>query len=182
MRKSLVIVAHPNLDNSRVNKIWLNELTQYPDLITINDLYANYPDFQINVMREQQLVEQHDRIIFQFPFYWYSSPPLLKKWMDDVLTYGWAFTSKGSKLRGKELALAISIGGSERDYSQSEDEMYTINELLSPFHATSNLIETIFLEPFTLYSTDRKSDAELQNSAKLYANYVNMKTLEPFTV
>ncbi|MDF7639407.1 NAD(P)H-dependent oxidoreductase [Lactobacillus sp. ESL0791] len=26
----------------------------------------------------------------QFPFYWYSCPPLLKKWEDDVLEHGWA--------------------------------------------------------------------------------------------
>ncbi len=41
-----------------------------------------YPDFIINVKREQELVENHDNIIFQFPLYWYSSPSLLKKWID----------------------------------------------------------------------------------------------------
>ncbi|WP_396125955.1 NAD(P)H-dependent oxidoreductase [Brevibacillus laterosporus] len=25
------------------------------------------------------------------PFYWYSSPPLLKKWLDDIFTHGWAY-------------------------------------------------------------------------------------------
>lgn len=117
MTKSLVIIAHPNLKESRVNKIWYEEIKKYPESITIQDLYANYPDWQINITQEQHLVEQHKRIIFQFLLYWYSSPPMLKKWLDDVLTYGWAFTSKGNKLRGKELGLAISIGGAESDYS-----------------------------------------------------------------
>jgi putative NADPH-quinone reductase len=88
MMKTLVIVAHPNLNTSRVNKTWLEEVKKYPDKITVHDLYASYPDWRIDVQREQELAMQHERIIFQFPFYWYSSPPLLKKWLDDVLTYG----------------------------------------------------------------------------------------------
>ncbi|MBO7746755.1 NAD(P)H-dependent oxidoreductase [Paenibacillus sp. MWE-103] len=178
MKKSLVLVAHPNLENSNVNKRWLVEIQQYPAFITINDLYANYPNFQIDVVKEQLLVEQHDRIIFQFPFYWYSSPPLLKKWLDDVLTYGWAFTSKGSKLKGKELALAISIGGSESDYRHGEGEGYSINELISPFHETSNLIETNFLVPFTLLALIKrviKSYVRVLESMQIITS-----ALEPF--
>ncbi|OAS15414.1 NAD(P)H-dependent oxidoreductase [Paenibacillus oryzisoli] len=182
MTKNLVLIAHPNMKESRVNKIWLEELKKYPESIAIQDLYANYPHWQINVTKEQQLVEQHNRIIFQFPFYWYSSPPLLKKWQDDVLTYGWAFTSKGSKLRGKELGLAISIGGAESDYSKEGGDLYTIDDLISPFHATSNLIETDFLKPFTLYKTDDKSDDELEQSAKKYVEYLLSNKIEKFRV
>jgi len=46
---------------------------------------------------------EHDRIVLQFPMYWYSMPPLLKKWLDDVLTYNFAYGSKGDKLKGKDL-------------------------------------------------------------------------------
>jgi glutathione-regulated potassium-efflux system ancillary protein KefG len=172
MMKTLVIVAHPNLDTSRVNKTWIEEIKKYPDTITVHDLYASYPDWRIDVQREQELAIQYDRIIFQFPFYWYSSPPLLKKWLDDVLTYGWGYTSKGGKLRGKELGLAISIGGSEIDYRPGGGDLYTIHELLSPFHATSNLIETDLLMPFTIFDTDDKSEGELVESSRQYAEYL----------
>lgn len=163
-----------------MNKRWLEKLREYPSRITVHDLYANYPNWQIDVQKEQELTLLHDRIIFQFPFYWYSSPPLLKKWLDDVLTYGWAYTSKGGKLRGKELGLAISIGGSEVDYRPGGGDLYTINELISPFHSTSNLIETHFLMPFTLFDTDDKSDEELALSAKQYAEYILSEEIPTF--
>jgi len=146
---TLVLLAHPNLEKSRENKRWLEELRKYQSRISVHDLYTNYLDVQ----KEQRLALLHDRIIFQFPFYWYSSPSLLKKWLEDVLTYGWAYSSEGGKLRGKELGLAISIGGSEVEYWPGGGDLYTINELISPFHSTSNLIKTRFIAPFTLFDT-----------------------------
>lgn len=86
--KTLVIVAHPDLNASRVNRRWKEELLKHPGEIELHELYAEYPDWQIDVTREQQLLEAHERVILQFPFYWYSYPPLLKKWFDEVFAYG----------------------------------------------------------------------------------------------
>ena len=36
------------------------------------------PNWEFNIEEEQKLLVEHDRYIFQFPLYWYSSPPLLK--------------------------------------------------------------------------------------------------------
>lgn len=91
--KTLIVVAHPNLNESKINKHWVNRLSGLTDTYTVHDLYATYPDWKIDVCKEQALVEAHDNIVFQFPVYWFSSPPLLKKWLDDVLTYGWAYGS-----------------------------------------------------------------------------------------
>jgi len=55
--------------------------------VTIHPLYEAYPDWSIDVTREHELLLAHDRIVLQFPFYWYSSPPLLKKWLDFVLLF-----------------------------------------------------------------------------------------------
>ena len=43
--KTLVILAHPDMENSRINKRWKEELEKYPDKITVNELYKNYPKF-----------------------------------------------------------------------------------------------------------------------------------------
>lgn len=67
----------------------VDAIARKPD-VTIHQLYETYPDWNIDVVREQSLLLEHDRIVLQFLFYWYSSPPLLKKWFDDVLMYGWA--------------------------------------------------------------------------------------------
>lgn len=71
---TLVIVVHPDLAESRVNKRWMQELKKQSS-VTVHNLYEIYPDEQINVAHEQKLLEQHDRIVLQFPFYWYSILP-----------------------------------------------------------------------------------------------------------
>jgi len=106
--------------------------------VTIHDLYERYPDERIDVKREQDLLLAHDRIVFQFPFYWYSTPPLLKKWMDEVFTYGWAYGPGGNALHDKELVLAISIGGPEHSYRAGDYNHYTMSELTRPLQATAN--------------------------------------------
>ena len=83
--KTLVILAHPNIEASRVNRRLIEEVRKHSE-ITVHELYSSYHDWVIDVPREQVLLESHDRIVFQFPLYWYSTPPLLKKWQDDVLT------------------------------------------------------------------------------------------------
>ena len=103
--------------------------------VTVHRVYEAYPNEEIDVAAEQELIEQHDRIVLQFPFYWYSTPSLLKKWEDTVLTYGWAYGSTGNKLHGKELMLAVSLGAPEASYTPDGEFTYTLAELLRPFQA-----------------------------------------------
>ena len=76
--KTLVLVFHPHLEKSQVNRKLMDAANETGD-VTVVDEYAAYPDFKINVEHEQELIETHDRIVLQFPFYWYSSPALLKQ-------------------------------------------------------------------------------------------------------
>ena len=98
--KILHLVFHPDLTSSRVNRVWREQIEASGKVSLSRDLYAEYPDFQIDVAQEQELLVAHKRIVLQFPFYWYSATPLLKKWLDDVLTYGFAYGSTGDKLHG----------------------------------------------------------------------------------
>jgi len=108
--KTLVIVAHPDLAQSTVNRRWIAELQKHPDRFTVHDLYRACPDSRIDVQREQALVESHAHLVLQFPVYWFSSPPLLKQWQDEVLTYGWAYGSTGHALKGRKVGIAVSAG------------------------------------------------------------------------
>ena len=78
--KTLVIVTHPNIHESKVSKTWVQMLRQHPDRFTVHELYSEYPDGVIDVAREQALVEEHQNIVLQFPVYWFNCPPLLKQW------------------------------------------------------------------------------------------------------
>ncbi len=83
--------------------------------------------------REQRLIEDHDRIIFQYPLYWYSTPPLFKKWFDSVLLYGWAYGPDGSKTAGKEIGVAISTYGTHESYQPTGSNRFTLEEILRPY-------------------------------------------------
>ncbi|AKG34794.1 NAD(P)H-dependent oxidoreductase [Paenibacillus durus] len=169
--KTLVLVFHPDLTASRINRRLTEEMEKQVG-VTVHRVYEAYSDEKIDVAAEQRLLEQHDRIILQFPFYWYSTPSLLKKWEDVVLTYGWAFGSKGDKLHGKELLIAVSTGAAEENYSPDGNFKYTVQELLRPLQATSNLIGTRYLTPYILNGVmQHLSDEELEQSAKDYVTY-----------
>ena len=168
--KTLVVLAHPNLEQSKINRTLINHLQKTN--VTIHKLYDVYPDGKIDVEREQALLSAHDRIVFQFPFYWYSSPALLKEWQDKVLTYGWAYGSQGTALHGKELLLAISTGGPEIAYQAGGFNHYSMSELVKPFHATANLTGMRFLPIFTVQGAFRLSDEELSAKADAYVQHV----------
>ncbi|WP_423409142.1 NAD(P)H-dependent oxidoreductase [Heyndrickxia sp. MSNUG] len=164
--KTLVIAAHPNMEGSTINSTWVERLRQEESEITVHELYAAYPDGKIDIEREQQLLLEHDRIVFQFPFYWYSSPALLKEWQDAVLAFGWAYGSQGTKLHGKEFMLAISTGGPEAAYQAGGYNQYSMSELTKPFQAMANLTGMRFLPTFTVQGVRFLSSDEVQESAE----------------
>lgn len=169
--KTLVLVFHPNLSNSRLNRLWAEEMDKQAG-VTVHRVYEAYPHEEIDVTAEQKILEEHDRIVLQFPFYWYSTPSLLKKWEDAVLTYGWAYGSTGNKLHGKELLLAVSVGASEDSYTPEGAFSYTLAELLRPFQATSNMIGTRYLAPYAAYGVMQLSDEQIERTVNDYLAYV----------
>lgn len=131
--KTLVIVTHPHMETSVINKRWVEELKKYPDKYTANELYKVFPDGNIDVEKEQNLVERHENLVFQFPIYWFHCPPLLKQWFNEVFTYSWAYGSRGDTLRNRKVALAISAGIRKEDYSETGRYRHTLDQILLPF-------------------------------------------------
>ena len=151
-KKVLVLFAHPSQHRSEVNKP-LFEAAKSLDFVTAVDLYAEYPRFNINVNREQKRLLEHDVIIFQFPFYWYSTPSILKEWQDLVLEYGFAYGHDGKFLRGKQFMCAISAGGQEHAYKAEGYNHFTVRELLRPLEQTATLTEMEYLPPFAIFGS-----------------------------
>lgn len=165
----LVLFAHPDLASSEANARLL-EAVAADGTITIHRLYDEYPEWQIDVAREQNLLAAHDRIVFQFPLYWYSTPPLLKKWQDDVLTYGWAYGEGGDRLHGKELLVATTIGGHPEVYRAGGRNHFTMSEILRPLQATANICGMRYLPAFV--TGGHLDDAGLDDAAADYVRYV----------
>lgn len=131
--KKLIIVSHPNIESSVINKRWVNELEKHPDHFTIHNIYTEYPDGKIDIEKEQKLIEAHDALILQYPLYWFNCPPFLKQWLDDVFTYGWAYGSKGNMMKGRKIALAISAGIDKEDFQEDGEWKVTIEQLTLPY-------------------------------------------------
>lgn len=176
--KIMVVTAHPNFENSRVNKRWIEELEKQGD-ITVNNLNVKYPDEVIDKEAEQALLLEHDRIVFQYPWYWYNMPPLLRKWQDLVLEYGFAFGPGGTKLKGKDYVVAISVGGPEVSYQAGGYNTFTISEFLKPMQQTANLTGMNFLPAFKIHSAVVITDEDLEKSAVDYVNHIIDPELDP---
>lgn len=172
--KTLVIVIHPTIESSAINKRWIEELNKFPDKYVVHQLHAVYPDEKINVLAEQKLIEQYSKIVFQFPYYWFNCPPLFKKWLDEVLTHGWAYGSKsGYKVAGKKIALAISLGADEHEYSPSEIFKYTLTELTRPFELTFEYVKADYKPFFAYYGMElNSSDERIENSVPPYLAFL----------
>ncbi|MCA1059724.1 NAD(P)H-dependent oxidoreductase [Rossellomorea aquimaris] len=169
--KTLVLVGHPNIEESRMNKAWAGRLEKEED-VTVHHLYKEYPDMRIDVEKEQSLLLEHDRIVFQFPFFWYSTPAILKEWQDQVLAYGWAYGSEGTKLHGKEFMVVTSTGGPGGAYRSGGFNHYSMSELLKPLQATANLTGMRFLPSYVEHGVRMLSDDEVAISADQVARYV----------
>lgn len=166
-RRVLILFAHPALEKSRVNRRLADAVRELPG-ITFHDLYEAYPDFMIHVAREQRLAQEHDVIILQHPFFWYSTPALLKEWEDLVLQHGWAYGTGGTALHGKILLSAITTGGREEAYCSAGSNRFTMRQLLTPIEQTAILCGMRFLPPVVVHGTLSIEDETIDRYAAEY--------------
>ena len=169
--KTIVILAHPNIEQSTVNKTWVDALSKNSAEVGVHDIYKTYPDWNIDVAAEQQLLEKYDRIVFQYPIYWYNMPPLLKKWFDEVFAYGWCYGANGDKLEKKNIGLVVSTGGVEGAYTK---EVYgEISTFVKQIEATAKFVRANF-DSFHVFHGALSPDASerLGKNTEEYLQYV----------
>jgi glutathione-regulated potassium-efflux system ancillary protein KefG len=170
-KKILILFAHPAFEKSRVNK-HLTGAVRDIEGVHFHDLYEAYPDFHIDVKREQELLTEHDIIIFHHPFFWYSTPAILKEWQDLVLEHGWAYGSQGNALEGKLFINVITTGGKEIAYHTEGYNHYTVRQLLAPLEQTANLCKMIFLAPFIVHGTHAITPDEIARYKEEYRELI----------
>jgi glutathione-regulated potassium-efflux system ancillary protein KefG len=169
----LLNLFHPNFEHSRGNQMLAGEAKKLSNL-TCRNLDQEYPDFKIDVTKEQKLLLEHDLIVFQHPFRWYSCPALFKEWQDQVLQYGFAYPpGVGDQLKGKFWLSAVTTGGPQDAYRSGGRNNYTMSELLRPLQQTANLCGLTWLPPFVIHnvlpiSMNGISDEELAKRAAEY--------------
>jgi putative NADPH-quinone reductase len=162
MARLIVYCAHPGNRYSHANRALWAAAAEVAG-ITLVDLYAEYPRFEIDIDREQQRLLEHDVIVFQFPMFWYSTPSLLKEWQDLVLEHGFAYGADGDKLKGKTLMLAITAAGDRTAYSEHGYQQFAIRTYITPLEQTARLCHMQFAAPYVLFgSLQAPEDGRLQ--------------------
>jgi glutathione-regulated potassium-efflux system ancillary protein KefG len=171
MSRILVLFAHPALEKSRVNRQLAAAVRELPG-VTFHDLYEAYPEFDIDVHREQNLLIDHDVIVLQHPFFWYSTPALLKEWQDLVLEHGWAYGSEGKMLQGKRALNVVTTGGREQAYDPEGLNRFTMRQFLAPIRQTFRLCGVEYLPPFVVHGTHGMTAEEIRAHADDYRRLV----------
>ena len=173
-KKILILFAHPSLHRSEINR-HLKRQSERVDSVTMVDLYAEYPDYHIDIDREQKRLVEHDVIVFMFPLYWYSTPSILKEWQDLVLEYGFAYGHDGTALHGKKFLSVISAGGASDAYKTEGYNHFTVRQLLQPLEQTASLTGMIYLPPLVLFSARKaRNDGRLSKHIKVWKHALEM--------
>jgi glutathione-regulated potassium-efflux system ancillary protein KefF len=183
----VVLVAHPQQEHSRVNRALLQAVRQAaPARVEVRDLYALYPDYLIDVAAEQAVLARAQLVVWQHPIHWYGMPPLMKLWLDEVFTFGWAYGPDGTRLRGKDLWLVASTGGPQDSYRPDSYNRYFFDAFMPPYEQTAALAGMRFLDPLVLHGAHRVPPAELQAHVEMflqrlasYPNWPEIAQLEP---
>jgi glutathione-regulated potassium-efflux system ancillary protein KefG len=181
MNKILILFSHPRFEQSKTNRALLTNIGQIEG-VTLNDLYEQYPDFNIDVDHEKELLLTHQVIIWQHPFYMYSAPALLKQWIDLVLEHGWAHGRNGDHLKNKIIFNVITSGGTREVYAANAHNRFTIREFLVPFDQTATLCKMIYLPPFAVQGTYLLTAEALKSHAAMYHTLLQKLTKGDFDV
>ena len=177
--KVLVLVSHPNIEDSRINDALMKALAEHPavtvrhiDSIRLNESQS----FDATI--EQAIIDEHDAVVLQFPWYWYAVPASMKKYLDEILTPGWAYRG-GKALAGKPLMTAISTGGPAQAYGPEGNNRFTMTEFLAPLVATANMTQMIWHEPFVIHGVRTLTEAELSEAIEEYLERIDELLLAP---
>lgn len=139
MSNVLMIVGHPYWPDSFANKAIVEEFkTLRPDA-EVRNLYELYPDNRIDVEAEQKALVKADVIVLQFPIMWYSCPSIMHRWMEEVLTFGFAYGPGGEALKGKKFLFSFTSAGTPDKYSRYGAQGCTIDDIAVQFAAIAPL-------------------------------------------
>ncbi|GAT91068.1 NAD(P)H-dependent oxidoreductase [Apilactobacillus kunkeei] len=178
--KTLVLVSHPEYDNS-MTEAFLKQCQS--DIENVNWVILDniQTDFTFDKEKEQQRLAQYDRILFQFPMYWYSAPALMKKYEDDVFTKNFIAYEQEGTLKGKEMGIITTLGDPIKDYQVGGREGFSISELLKPYQAIAQRGQMKFLKPFVISQFAYMTDAQKQKLLIDYRSYLTNDNFDSFS-
>lgn len=158
MGKTLMILAHPKIEDSIGNRIISENLAEQENT-EVRHLDQLYPDFKIDIKAEQEALLTADTIIFQYPLFWYNMPAILKHWIDQVFQYGFAFGKGCYNLEGKRIIVSFTMGSPKKDFPEE-----IIDKITFPFRGLAKFckieyVGEVFSNDINAYSEEAKEMA-----------------------
>ncbi len=166
-KKTLIIMAHSNPSNSIFNQKIKKSLENEENII-YKDIKTLYSDYKFDIKKEQEDILSAQKIIFQFPLYWYTAPSILKQWVDDVFSVDFAFkyeengSFKALNLVDKEFQMIVTLGGSKEEYEEFD---ISIKNCLHSYSTTALVLGMKEKNPYMFYGVDtiKYSDEQIEN-------------------
>ncbi|WKN29053.1 NAD(P)H-dependent oxidoreductase [Apilactobacillus kunkeei] len=178
--KTLVLVSHPEYDNS-MTEAFLKQCQSDIENVDWVVLDKIQNKFSFDKEQEQNRLTQYDRILFQFPMYWYSAPALMKKYEDDVFTKNFIAFEQEGKLKDKEMGIITTLGDPIKDYQVGGREGFSISELLKPYQAIAQRGKMKFLKPFVISQFAYMTAVQKQKLLIDYRSYLTNDNFDSFT-
>ena len=167
MKKTLIILAHPDLTRSMANKKLKEEAEKNTDII-VHDIYKEYPNGKIDLEKELNLIKETGTLVLQFPIQWFNCPSLLKEWIDTVFMAA-HFTESGEKiLANKKIGLAVTTGAPKEVYEGK------LEGILAPFVLSIDYLNAKNIPIFSVHGVmpGKISETEIEENAKKYVEYL----------
>ena len=162
--KVIILLAHPNIQDSQANKALIENIKEYPYVGIIN-LYDNPYDVEMQI----NMISNSKAVIFQFPLYWASAPSELKKWIDDVFTP----ISKTNIVKDKPLQIITTTASEYEAYRSGGRNKFTLDELLRPYEMLANHSGMKWSTPMAVYGINTPSVAiNIEKGKKEYRNII----------
>ena len=169
MTKTLIIMSHPDVAQSSSQQFLLAAINgeEQIQIRHLESILAERGNHHFDKTIERACLQEADRIIFQFPLYWYQCPSVLKQWMDEVLTL-----NLSQKNKKKELGILVTVGAKKDRYTAGGSVGFGIEELLRPYQALANQLGWKFQTPFVIYQFQYLPEAQKQQLLVDYLYYL----------
>jgi len=143
-----VVAAHPNCatPESTANSVKPLPLPKVWRCVTCMKRYG--PTTPSTCELEQEKLAAARLVVLVHPVQRYSMPALLKLWLDEVLSYGWAYGHGAKALQGKDLWLVASTGGPEASYRPQGYNRYFFDAFPAPTSKRRLCAACVFCRPW----------------------------------
>lgn len=166
--QTVIFCGHPNLESSSSHQ-FLKAAT--PETIPFEQIPKTLtPEV---IAAHQALLEECDRILIQFPLYWYQAPGRVSEWFEAMLADDF-MRGMGQRWQTKEMGIVTSLGMPLAEYQAGGGQHFSLSEILKPFQALATNLKMTYLPPFVLAQHQYATEEEQRRSLIRYQMYLTL--------